>query len=246
MKMTGFQPRFYRQWSQDHDLVSCNVTLKETDLLIRAGSNLSKKAFDIVQKQRRLLEGYITRHPEFATARSPLSLAQDAPRIVREMSAAADLCGVGPMAAVAGAFAEFVGQSLLEFSDEIIVENGGDIFLKIQKPRTIGIYAGNSPYSGKLGVQIESTGIPLGICTSSGTVGHSYSAGSADAAVILASSAILADAVATATGNLVKTAADLENAIEFGRRIDGVKGVLVIYRDRLAVWGNMKLVQSEQ
>jgi len=161
------------------------------------------------------------------------------------MADAARLCGVGPMAAVAGAIAEFVGRELLEFSPEIIVENGGDIFVKSLRQRTIGIYAGGSPLTGRLGLQIEPEDTPLGICTSSGTVGHSLSFGRADAAIVLADSATLADAAATAIGNRVSEPADIEKGIEFAQSIGQLKGVVIIKGDKLGVWGEVKLVKTE-
>ncbi|GAG89833.1 unnamed protein product, partial [marine sediment metagenome] len=111
----------------------------------------------------------------FLTSLEPLFVSDNAPRIVKSMSEAAKRVGTGPMASVAGAIAEFVGNELLAFSPEIILENGGDIFLKSSKKRLIGIYAGKSPLTGKIGLEINGDDTPLGICTSSGTVGHSLS-----------------------------------------------------------------------
>ncbi|HEY50641.1 MAG TPA: UPF0280 family protein, partial [Dehalococcoidia bacterium] len=133
---------------------------------------------------------------------------------------------------------------LLEFSPEVIVENGGDIFLKSLRPRIIGVFAGDSPLTGKLGLQIEPEDTPLGICTSSGTVGHSLSFGRADAAIVLAESATLADAAATAIGNRVSDVADIEGAIEFAQSIGQLKGVVIIKDDKLGVWGEVKLVKT--
>ena len=130
MKTPDYQPRYYRDWSKDRDLVSFNVVVKETDLYIRARRHLKDKAFEIIQRQRSLLENYISRHPGFMTALEPFPIGDDAPAIARAMAEAAEKVKVGPMAAVAGAFAEFVGQDLLKYSAEVIVENGGDIFLK--------------------------------------------------------------------------------------------------------------------
>jgi hypothetical protein len=245
MKEPGYKPRFYRYWSKDTDLVSFSVIVKETDLFIRARRNLRKKALDVVLKQRGLLEGYIARHPGFLTALEPFPVASDAPLIVREMANASAKVGVGPMAAVAGALAEFVGRELLQYSSEVIVENGGDIFLKHEKPRLIGVFAGDSPYSGKLALKIEPEETPLGVCTSSGTVGHSLSFGKADAAIILSPSAALADAAATAVGNLVQTADDMQKAIESVSEVEGLTGIAVIVGDKMAVWGKINLVRRE-
>ena len=125
-------------------------------------------------------------------------------RLVKEMIRVSTLANVGPMAAVAGAMAEFVSKDLLKISKQVIVENGGDIYLATSRERTIGIYAGTSPLSMKLGITISPEDSPLGVCTSSGTVGPSLSFGKADAVCILSKSAALADAAATAVGNVVR------------------------------------------
>jgi len=160
------------------------------------------------------------------------------------MAEAAQTAGVGPMAAIAGAIAECVGRELLEFSPEVIVENGGDIFLKVLHRRTIGIYAGDSPLTGKIGLQIEAKDTPLGVCTSSGTVGHSLSFGRADAVAVLAPSAALADAAATAIGNRVNKPEDIDKALELARGIAGLKGVVIIIGESIGVQGNIKLCET--
>jgi ApbE superfamily uncharacterized protein (UPF0280 family) len=135
-----YQPRTYRHWIGDESLTAFAVVVKETDLYIRAASNLCRQARKAVLKYRRLLEAYIGRRPEFMTSLEPLDAGPDAPRLIGEMVEATARVGVGPMAAVAGAIAEYVGRELLAFSPEVIVENGGDIYLKTQRKRTIGIY----------------------------------------------------------------------------------------------------------
>jgi len=114
--------------------------------------------------------------------------------------------------------------------------------MRTSRIRRVGIFAGDSPLSNQVAIEIRPDETPLGICTSSGKVGHSLSFGKADAVVVLSPSVPLADAVATACGNLVKSTDDLERALEFASEIIGVKGVLVIKDDRLAVWGSVKLL----
>jgi len=240
-----YQPRFYREWTKDKDLVSFSVVVRETDLYIRARRNLKRKALKAVLKYRAPLEGYIERHPEFLTSLTPLPVGEDAPQIVKAMANAAKVVGVGPMAAVAGAIAEYVGNDLLPFSSEVIVENGGDIFLKTLRKRLIGIYAGGSPLSGKVALEIQPEETPLGVCTSSGTVGHSLSFGRADACTVLSPSTSLADAAATAIGNLVREAEDIPQGIEFAQRVKGLKGVVIIKDDRIGLWGEVKILPVE-
>ena len=236
-----YEPRTYRHWIKDKDLVSFNIVVKETDLYIRASTNLRRRAYKLVLKYRNKLEKYIEQHPAFLTSLKPLPVDEKAPLIVKEMSESTARVGVGPMASVAGAIAEFVGSELSAFSAEVIVENGGDIYLKSLKKRLIGIYAGKSPLSGKIGLEINEKDTPLGICTSSGTVGHSLSYGKADAVIALSKSATLADAAATAIGNLIVQPSDIPSGVEFAKGIDGLLGVIIIKDDKLGVWGEVKI-----
>jgi ApbE superfamily uncharacterized protein (UPF0280 family) len=236
-----YEPRLYRHWVKDKDLVSFNVVVKETDLYIRASSNLKRKALKLVMKYRDMLEQYIERYPLFLTSLEPVVVAEDAPQIVTEMAQSARKAGVGPMAAVAGAIAEFVGNELLVFSPEIIIENGGDIYLKSAKTRLIGIYAGKSPLTGRIALEINGQDTPMGIGTSSGTVGHSLSLGRADAAIVLSRSATLADAAATAVGNLIVQPGDIPSGIERAQSIEGVTGVIIIKDDKMGLWGEVKI-----
>ena len=240
---TVYEPRTYRHWVKDEGLVSFNVVVKETDLYIRASSNLSRKAHKLVLKYRRILEEYIQREPAFLASLEPFTVGDYAPIIVKEMARATSRVGVGPMAAVAGAIAEFVGNDLLDFSPEVIVENGGDIFLKSSRKRMIGIYAGKSPLTGRIGLEISREDTPIGICTSSGTVGHSMSYGKADAVIALSPSTILADAAATSIGNLIVQPDDIQKGIEFAKGIDGLKGVVIIQGDKMGLWGEVKICQ---
>ena len=244
MKKDEYQPRTYRHWIEGKDLVAFSVSEKETDLYIRAASNLQKKARRIMLKYRRQIESYIGKNPDFQTSLEPVTAPENAPAIIKDMAEAGNKAGVGPMAAVAGAIAEYVGRELLEFSPEIIVENGGDVYLKILKKRVVGIYAGKSPLTGKIGLEINPRETPLGVCTSSGTVGHSLSYGNADAVVVVSASATLADAAATAIGNRVKKPGDINNALEFARDIDGLKGAVIIIGSEIGIWGGVKLCET--
>ena len=237
----NYVKRFYRDWVKTQGLVSFAVKVKETDLFISAQKDLSKEAEKSVIKYRREIENYIEHNPLFEVALLPVEVEKDAPDIIKEMAEQAKKCDVGPMAAVAGAIAEFVGKDLLKYSSEIIVENGGDIFIKTDKERKIGIFAGHSPLSGKISILIDPKDTPMGVCTSSGTVGPSFSFGQADAAVILSKSATLADAVATATANKVSAPSDIEKGVNYAKSIKGVTGALVVKNDKMALWGSVKI-----
>lgn len=244
MKKKHYQRRFYRDWIQGDDLHELCLGVQETDLQILSDIPLQKNLLrEKILHYRREIENYILRDAKFLVALKPLGVELNAPAIVKAMAQAAKLAGVGPMAAVAGAIAEYIGRDLLkEGLREVIIENGGDIFLKIAKIRQVAIYSGVPKAWKRLVLKIEPVATPLGICTSSGTLGHSLSFGSADAVTILAKDAILADAVATATANRVLSESDFQRAIVFARKIKGVRGVLIVLKNKLASWGDVELI----
>ncbi len=248
-----YEPRWYRESMRTPGLISCIVVEDETDLYICGEVDLSKVARQAVSTVRGDLNSYISIHPEFAETLEPYDVSDDAPEIVKTMAAAGAAAGVGPMAAVAGAIAEYVGRACLKRSQQVIVENGGDIFIampivslggEFPAPpvvRRLKIYAGESPLSGRLSLIIEPHQTPVGICTSSGTVGHSLSLGEADAAVVIASDTAMADAWATRLGNLVHFPNDVKTAIEVARNAPGLAGAIIIKDDKMAVWGDIEL-----
>lgn len=235
------QLRTYHNWVRYSDLVSFRVTDKESDVQISAMGDFRVEAQAEIKRCRSDIEHYIDQNLEFMVTLDPMDVCEEVPPIVAKMAMAAKKAGVGPMAAVAGAIAEDIGHVLMKRSAEVIVENGGDIFIQARKPRRIGIFAGNSPLSGKLAIDIEPDDTPLGVCTSSGTVGHSLNFGVADAVVVISPSTALADAAATAVSNIVQSANDIPAAIELAQSIDGVTGVVIIVGDKLGVWGQVKL-----
>jgi len=97
--------------------------------------------------------------------------------------------------------------------------------------------------SQKVGIKIPAEDTPIGVCTSSGKIGHSLSFGRADAVVVLSRDAALADAAATAVGNAVKTGDEIEKGIHLARRIPGVLGVVIVVDDRIGAWGKVQLVK---
>jgi ApbE superfamily uncharacterized protein (UPF0280 family) len=240
------EPRTYRSRVRSRRLARFTVTVKETNLLIHAARDLAQRARELVLEHRAYLEAYIQRYPAFASTLEPWPLRGPAPAVVSEMIAAAAAAGVGPMAAVAGAIAEQVGRGLLALSAEVIVENGGDVFLTTANPATVAVFAGASPLSMAIGLRIACGEAPMGVCTSSGTVGHSLSFGKADAVCVVSLSTAVADAAATAIGNRIRTPGDIAAGIRFGQSIRGVRGILVIVAERLGVWGDIELVDVDR
>lgn len=235
--------RTYREQLKKGALSYFEVAEGETDLAICADADYSQIARSSVAKYRRDLKEYISHHPNFQSALEPLSVDSDAPIIVSMMAGASMKAGVGPMASVAGAFAQLVGRDIMKSSEEVIVENGGDIFISSRKKRTIGVYAGEiSPFRGRIALEIGPCREGLGICTSSAEVGHSLSFGKSDAVVIISKDTALADAAATAAGNLLRAPDDIEKTVNFARSIEGVSGILVMIADKMGSWGSVKIV----
>ncbi|MCK9196839.1 MAG: UPF0280 family protein [Syntrophales bacterium] len=235
-----YKERTYRNSVAVHDLVSFYVSIRETDLYIAADQDLSELALASVIKHRNYLESYIQRHPTFLRSLVPVPEDQFAPVMVRDMIEAGIGAQVGPMAAVAGAIAQFVSNDLLCHCENVIVENGGDIFMKTYTERRVSIFAGESPLSQKVVLRITPSEMPLGICTSSATVGPSLSFGRADAVCVLSQSASLADAAASRIGNQVKKPGDIKKALNLGSKIPGLIGIVIIMGKTMGAWGNIQ------
>lgn len=196
-------------------------------------------AKESIREQRNLLEKFIHADPFFMLTLGPYELkANDAPDIVRQMIKTSAVFGIGPMSAVAGVIAKLAVEAMIE-AEAIyaIVDNGGDISILNDQTVLVGIYAGTSPIK-DLALEVPPRNKPLGICTSSGTVGPSISFGCADAALIVSKDPALADAAATALGNVVQPEGSLEKCF---KAIDkpGIDGALVIRGEEMAVWGEL-------
>ena len=224
-------------------LVRFRVRHLETDLHIQADRDLSRECSAWTVEARMHIENYAREHAGFIESYVPLPSDPFAGPVVNEMLRAAQAAGTGPMAAVAGAVAQYVGNlCVMETGGDVIVENGGDVFIHASGSVTISIFAGSSPLSGKIGLVPECGAVPVGVCSSSGTVGHSRSFGKADAVTVVAGSVPLADAVATAIGNLVSLPDDIEAGLEKMQDINGIAGGVIIVGDRLGAWGDIHLI----
>ncbi len=237
-----YEERTYRNLISKDNLKSYNVAIAESDLFISSDIDLSLEAKKYLLHHRSLLENYIKKHPQFLVSLLPLMEDDLAPPIVRDMLISSSNCGVGPMAAVAGAIAQFVGNDLFDLTKTLIIENGGDIYLKSQDKLTVSVYAGESPLSYKVNFIVKPEKTPLGICTSSATVGPSLSFGKADAVCVISKSATLADAAASAIGNKVKTKNDIKKALDFGIKIKDVNGVIIIYGSEMGAIGEVEFI----
>lgn len=254
MQPEGYAKRFYRTWQHPGDLVSVQVRRRESDLHLfyqpvseseREQVNMAEEARSALDDCYHQLDKTIAVWPDFQTSLYPLRppgwFGEKNYTMIADMLKAAAMAGVGPMAAVAGAVAERVGRILLQYAPQIIVENGGDLFVASTRERIMLVYAGeDSPFGDKIRVRLPAADA-LGVCTSSGRIGHSRSFGRADAALVMARSSAVADAFATALGNMVRHEDDLENTVTFARSKEQILGGLIMVGRRIALWGDVEL-----
>jgi len=246
------EERTYRNLFSQQRFRSFGVNYKETDLCIGVDPSsfreeMKEVALSKVLQLRSEMEAYLLNDPVFGKTFEPHRIEPNAPEIVRLMADAANRAGVGPMASVAGAFSEIVGRYLMQQFEihELVVENGGDIFLKIERNLLMSVYAGNSPLSGKIGIEIQASESPLGVCTSAGTVGPSVSLGKTDATMIICRNTALADALATTFGNLVQKPEGVQMVTKQTERFPEILSAVIICRDKIGIRGQfeMKLIK---
>ncbi|MCK5116161.1 MAG: UPF0280 family protein [Candidatus Aegiribacteria sp.] len=229
--------RFYRAWVSERKLFRFRVLLHESDIEIAVESDLTHRACEALSGARKDIEGYIKLHPCFLMAMDPVEYDTTAPAIVKRMMNAAAIWNVGPMAAVAGVIADAVGERLSDHSKSVIVENGGDLFIRSGNKVNCALYAGKeSPFADKTGFSVDAPQ-GLGICTSSRTIGHSYSRGRANAVTVIAEDSTTADAAATAIANRIHSAEDVHDQLAQLDSDSGLVGVVACCGDRLASWG---------
>ncbi|MHC4694144.1 MAG: UPF0280 family protein [Planctomycetota bacterium] len=193
-----------------------------------------------IVRQRKILEDYIEAYPDFRDSFEPVKVGNDAPEVAQRMAGAARLVGVGPMAAVAGAMAQFACEAGLEAgAQEAIVENGGDIYLRAAEPVIIALGTGTAELANRLAFSLQADDTPISICSSSGQMGHSESLGECDLATVVAQDAALADAAATQAANFVRTVEDVDSTLERIAGIEGIDGVLIVKDDRIGLSGQL-------
>lgn len=222
------------------------VVVAQTDLLVVASHNLAREIGDFVSAQRAALSTYLLLNPDFQRSLVPVPVGPEAPAIAKEMAEAASRFGVGPMAAVAGTFAQAVADRFVVESPEILVENGGDVYLHGSRERIVALLA--KPVEGaRLALRFDKDSLPAAVCASSAKVGPSLSLGQADMVTVVADRGAVADAAATALANLLVTAEDMEGVLAAaqGMARQGVRGVFVQLGDLVGVVGDLELVALE-
>ncbi len=241
MKIDPRDRNLYRSRIAATDLIHSQISIKETDMLVLSEREIGDLVRDIVLTQRDRLERYLLADPHFKGSLLPVEVSEAAPGIVKSMAAAGAAAGVGPMAAVAGAMCDAVAAGIDVAVRELILENGGDLYVATTRERIVGIFSGEKSPHRSLGLRIRPESTPIGICTSSGRIGHSLSLGDSAATTVIARSSALADAAATAVGNRVRGRMGVQRGLSAAREIPGVLGVVVIRDGQVGAWGDVEL-----
>jgi hypothetical protein len=216
-------------------------TYKETQCTIIADKeNAIKTAIESIKRNRAQLEEYVSAHPKFLYTLKPVP-APEQPLVAKLMAEAAEKANVGPMAAVAGVLADLAVKDMLSEGCEVaVVEDGGEVSAVSNTPIDVALAAGDEPLSKRFGFRL--TEFPIGVATSSGRFSHALSFGDAEAATVFCRDAGLADAAATAVGNVVKgedVNAAIERGIAVAKSIVRVEGVLILYKGNVGTWGKI-------
>ncbi|MGQ9552304.1 MAG: UPF0280 family protein [Candidatus Bathycorpusculaceae bacterium] len=216
---------------------------KETNCtIISDNEHAVKRAIVSIKHHIKKIEKYAKNNPLFYYSLRPVPVSMsNAPLAVRTMAEAAGKANVGPMAAVAGVLADLAVKDMVRYGSKMaVVENGGEVSAISSRPIYVALSAGDSLLSRRVGFRL--TDFPIGVATSSGKFSHALSFGEAEAVTIFSKNAGLADAAATAVGNLIK-GEDCRRAIQQGIQralsIQGVDGVFIIYRGMTGMAGRV-------
>lgn len=236
----------------DRNIYRCSVKNKEkyswlvsyyyTDILISSNKNIKNKIEKPLKKIYEVLNACIKSDPLFLKSLSPIKIKPSFPPIIKEMCARSAVFNVGPMAAVAGTVNEYLASYLQKYCEILIIENGGDTYIKAGRDLNVGIYVKNPDFKNRIALKINVENMPCGLCSSSGTFGHSFSMGKCDLAVVLAKSAITADAAATAFGNSISCEGDISGSITYFKKFEDIKGLLAIKDKKIGAWGAIEFL----
>jgi len=236
-----YQERFYRDSVLSK--FRLDVSFKESDLLVCTEKEVDKEiATNIAIKYYKQVEEYSEKNPQFISSLSPIAQDEQAPLIVQEMIASSHLTGIGPFSSVAGAIAKYVGNELLTYASEVVIENGGDLFLKINQDKTLRVYLGENFKIESINLKVKANTLPFGIASSSAKIGHSLNFGQADLVTVMASDAIIADGFATALSNRIKTKVDVDKIARGVKNISQISGLVIAFDNNIFLWGDFELL----
>ena len=244
-----YEPRWYRQ-NIGERFNSFTYRFMETDIWV-AFDVFSKVSKDEIlrfvdnkcRSLRKLVEDYFLISPEFEHSLKPLKVTATAPELIRKLADGSVKTDVGPMAGIAGAFAEEIGKACkIEFGfKEIMIENGGDNYLDVLTDIHVKLYAGEHPLSNKVKLIVKANDSPLGLCASSGKFGHSKSFGNADLVSVACKNTILADQYATAFANKILNSANINSVLKEASKISDIVHIAIFMDGKFGIQGKLKV-----
>ena len=222
------------------------LEIDETAVTIAAEAGYISRALDAILRTREDVQRQISTDPFFLTTFEPYDCDCVTSDTIQRMCDASRAVGVGPMATVAGTIAQAGLEAMVAAGCKHgWIDNGGDVALLIDRPVTIEIFCEPRAHRA-FALRIDPLGEVLGVCASSGRVGHSISLGESDVAVAVADSAVLADAMATALGNNVRSDTSLDRCFNPFKHVKGFGGGLVMLDGDVGMWGNIpRIVEVE-
>ena len=238
--MLNYQERFYRELHKSNFCLE--VSYRESDIYLSCDKPLDETIVkSLLKRYYDDIASYIRSYPNFLTSLTPWKEDPFAPPIVKDMIAASKVSGIGPFSCVAGGISWYVGKEILNYCNELILENGGDLFLKINEDKKIGIYLGGNFSPNFITVKIKKKESPFGVASSSSRFGHSLNFGRADLVTVVALDSLLADTFATVFSNKIKKIGDIEKVINEAKGYSFIKAVVVAFEGRIALWGEVEL-----
>jgi len=233
----------YRSAIKQRNNFSWHISYKNSDVYISSDRDIKCKIAPHLKEIYSKIEMCIKKDPVFLRALSPVPIKPFYPAEIKEMCRVSEKFNVGPMAAVAGAVNDYIAGHLSGYCGELVIENGGDIFLKSGRDLIINLYIRNPYFEDRLNIKIAGSDTPCGICSSSGTFGHSLSLGKCDLATVISKSSTIADAAATAAANRVKSEEDILPAIDYFKNFNDILGVLLVKGKKIGMWGKFRLLK---
>ena len=231
----------YRNKISAEGRYSFRLDYKYSDLFIICDRDISSELEEPVRGFYTDIETVISGRPVFEKSLVPLKARDHYSPVVKDMCRAGEVFNVGPMASIAGALCDHLAKSISRRCDFLMIENGGDVYIKSSSPLEVGIFTKNSYFKDKLTLLIGAGQTPCGICSSSGSFGHSLSLGKSDLVTVLSGNAIQADAAATAIANTIKCEEDIDAAIARFKKYSQIKGLIIIKNKRIGLWGQLQL-----
>lgn len=232
----------------DTDVMRSHFEVGETAVTVISDEEYIRVAEQAIFEARERILRKISEDPYFATTYDPYPVSEDDDPLIKRMCQASLLAGVGPMAGVAGAIAVFAVERMVEAgASYAIVENGGDIALRIDRDITVGVFQDDDRFR-ELAFRIPKRNGIFGICSSSGKVGPSVSFGKSGISTVFSDDVILADACATALGNMIRDGGqeEMSRALEEIGGIHGVDGCVSISNGLYASIGDVpELVRAD-